>query len=399
MPERSTDAARRQQADDDPGTVVIDPSAVAALVRWYEAEARDLPWRRTSDPYRILVSEVMLQQTRVEFVIARYESFLRTFPDLESLAAASEDEVLAEWSGLGYYRRARNLHRLARQVIASGSSGLPQTLVALRALPGIGEYTAAAVASIAFGWPHLSVDGNVGRVLCRVLDIRDDPRRAAARKNMHRACEAALRSHPPGLINQALMELGARVCTPRSPRCDACPLAPVCVAAAENTQDLIPVRQTRVVRAVEEGAAVIERHNRFLLLRGQRPGALADMWEFPTLDSRLGEQIVAEAPSAADGTVSSEVAKITAIGRALQRHLRSIGVHIHGLEHVGEIRHGITNRRIRCHVYRPSKVRLAAAGSTTADAPPRQWFSPQELHGIPLGATVGKILAALGAAI
>ncbi len=398
MPARSTDPARRQQADDGPRTAGIDPSAITELARWYEAEARDLPWRRTSDPYRILLSEVMLQQTRVEFVIARYESFVRAFPDLRSLAAAIEDEVLAEWSGLGYYRRARNLHRLARQVIASGSPELPQTVDALRALPGIGEYTAAAVASIAFGWPHLSVDGNVGRVLCRVLDIRDDPRRAAARKQMRRACEAALRAHPPGLINQALMELGARVCTPRSPRCDACPLATACVAAAANTQELIPVRQQRVVQAVEEGAAVIERNGRFLLLRGQRPGALADMWEFPTLDSRLRQQLVAEAPSAAqttDGSSDTDAAGTLALGRSLQRHLRGLGVHIHNLEHVGEIRHGITNRRIRCHVYRTRNVRLAADESAAASAPPRSWFSPEELSGIPIGASVAKILRVL----
>lgn len=383
MPARSTEAV-----------VGIDPIAVAALVRWYEAEARDLPWRRARDPYRILISEVMLQQTRVETVIDRYERFLRTFPDLGSLAAASEDDVLAEWSGLGYYRRARNLHKLARQVIASGSDSLPDEADALRSLPGVGEYTAAAVSSIAFDRPHLSIDGNVGRVLCRVLNIRDDPRRAVARRQMHLACEAALRAHPPGTINQAIMELGARLCTPRSPRCDACPLGESCVAAAEQTQHLLPVRTERKVRAVEEGAAVIERDGRFLLLRGQRPGTLADMWEFPTLDSRIGEQIVAETP-ADDLASASPTPTDGTVAGALQQHLHSIGIHIGDLEAIGEIRHGITNRRIRCRVYRPKRVRITAADAPHIGVPQRHWFTPEEMAGIPLGATATKILRIL----
>lgn len=384
MPARSTEAV-----------VGIDPIAVAALVRWYEAEARDLPWRRTRDPYRILISEVMLQQTRVETVIDRYERFLRTFPDLGSLAAASEDDVLAEWSGLGYYRRARNLHKLARQVIASESASLPEEADALRSLPGVGEYTAAAVSSIAFDRPHLSIDGNVGRVLCRVLNIRDDPRRAVARRQMRLACEAALRAHPPGTINQALMELGARVCAPRSPPCDACPLGDSCVAAAEQTQDLLPVRTERKVRPVEEGAAVIERDGRFLLLRGQRPGTLADMWEFPTLDSRIGEQIVAEMPTTDDLATNSPALTDGTVARALQQHLHSIGIRISDLEAIGEIRHGITNRRIRCRVYRPKQVRITTDDAPHIGAPQRHWFTPEEMAGIPLGATATKILRLL----
>ncbi len=370
---------------------------MAALVSWYEIEARDLPWRRTRDPYRILVSEVMLQQTRVETVIERYERFLRVFPDLGSLAAASENDVLAEWSGLGYYRRARNLHRLARRVIADGSDRLPEDVDALRALPGIGDYTAAAVASIAFDRPHLSIDGNVGRVLCRVLDVRDGHNRAAVRRHMRRACAPALRAHAPGEVNQALMELGARLCTPRAPRCDACPLGDACVAAAEQTQELLPVRTQRKVRAVEEGAAVIERDGHFLLLRGQRPGALSDMWEFPTLDSRIGEQIVAEAAPPADLTATSPALANDNVAQALQQHLNDIGIHIRDLEPIGEIRHGITNRRIRCHIYRPETVSIATDHTAPVGAPERDWFTPEEMAKIPLGSTAAKILRLLEA--
>lgn len=337
----------------------------------------------------------MLQQTRVEFVIGRYGRFLRTFPDLPSLAAASEEDVLAEWSGLGYYRRARNLHRLARQVVASGSADLPRAAEALRSLPGIGEYTAAAVSSIAFDRPHLSIDGNVGRVLCRVLDIRDEPRRAAARRRMHLACDDALRTHPPGTVNQALMELGSRICTPRAPRCNACPLGNSCVAAAEQIQHLLPMRSERKVRAVEEAAAVIERDGRFLLLRGQRPGTLADMWEFPTLDSRLGEQIVAEtAPPNDLTTIESDFGNV-AVARKLQKHLHDIGIHICDLAPIGEIRHGITNRRIRCYVYRPKQASIAADHQEQVSVPQRDWFTREEMAGIPLGATAAKILRLL----
>ncbi len=397
MPARSTEEVPANPTSEERVDRTIEPAAVAALLRWYEAEARDLPWRRTRNPYRILISEVMLQQTRVETVVNRYEGFLRVFPDLRSVAAASENDVLAEWSGLGYYRRARNLHRLARQVIANGSDRLPEDVDALRALPGIGEYTAAAVSSIAFDRPHLSIDGNVGRVLCRVLDIRNDPARAAVRRHMRSACEPALRAHPPGKLNQALMELGARLCTPRAPRCDACPLGDACVAAAEQTQELLPVRTQRKVRAVEEGAAVIERDGRFLLLRGQRPGTLADMWEFPTLDSRIGEQIVAAAAPPDDLTATRPASTDDPVARALQHHLHSIGIHIRNLEPIGEIRHGITNRRIRCHVYRPETVSIATDHAAPVSTPERDWFTREQMAKIPLGATAAKILRMLEA--
>ena len=187
------------------------------LRRWYAREQRDLPWRHTLDPYRVWISEVMLQQTRVDTVIPYYHRFLDEFPDVESLARASEDQVLARWAGLGYYSRGRNLHRAAQAVVRDHGGELPDDSDALRALPGIGEYTAHAIGSIAFGHPRPVLDGNVERVLCRVLALGGDPRRGATRARLRDAVSEALDPRSPGDHNQAVMELGATVCLVRAP--------------------------------------------------------------------------------------------------------------------------------------------------------------------------------------
>ena len=205
---------------------------VEAMLSWYHEMHRDLPWRRTRDPYAILVSEIMLQQTRVETVLGRYESFLARFPTVADLAAAPLDDVLAEWSGLGYYRRPRALHALAQTVVEHHGGNIPATLEELLALPGLGPYAAAAVGSLAFGIPALSVDGNVGRILCRLAGIEDDPRRAPVRRRLEGLVADAMQVHPPGELNQAIMEIGARVCVSRLPRCDECPAAQYCEAHA-----------------------------------------------------------------------------------------------------------------------------------------------------------------------
>lgn len=207
------------------------------LLEWYDEKARDLPWRRTRDPYRIWISEIMLQQTRVAAVIPYYHRFLERFPDVAALASAEEPEVLALWSGLGYYSRARNLLRAARMIHAAGR--FPRTCDELRSLPGIGEYTAAAVASIAFGESRAAVDGNVRRVLSRVSCGAEDPAKLA---------EKLLDRQRPGDFNQALMELGATVCLSRSPQCDACPLARDCQARKQDRQAEFPVRRPRAPR-------------------------------------------------------------------------------------------------------------------------------------------------------
>jgi A/G-specific adenine glycosylase len=360
------------------------PVAVAAeLIDWYRDVGRDLPWRRTRDPWAILVSEIMLQQTRVETVRGRYESFMERFPDVATMAGAPLEAVLAEWSGLGYYRRARSLHALARAIVERHGGEVPRSLEELLALPGLGPYTAAAVGSMCFGVPALAVDGNVGRALCRLAGIEDDFRRAPVRRRLEAYVADALSEHPPGDLNQAIMELGARVCVPRSPRCGDCPVSGCCEARALGIEDLIPRSRRQRVDAVTELAAVIERDGRYLLFRGQRPSLVQDMWEFPTLDSRL----------ASAGT--------PATARRLRTYLEGLGWKVELGPRLGEIRHAMTNRLIHCHVFE-GRIPSAAAIAAVAEHPPDSyaavdhgWFTPAEAARLPLAASARKTLAEL----
>ncbi len=211
------------------------------LLAWYADHGRDLPWRRTRDPYAIWLSEIILQQTRIAQGQAYWERFMAAFPDVESLAAASEDAVLRLWQGLGYYSRARNLHAAARQIVALG--GFPDTLDGIRALKGVGDYTAAAIGSIAFGLPAAVVDGNVYRVLARYYGIATPVGTTAARKEFTARAQALLPPDRPGDFNQAMMDFGALQCTPVSPACLLCPLADGCAALATGQVDRLPVRQ------------------------------------------------------------------------------------------------------------------------------------------------------------
>ena len=253
------------------------------LTRWYDRAKRDLPWRRTNDPYAIWISEIMLQQTRVAAVIPYYERFLECFPDVAALARAPESELLAMWSGLGYYSRARNLQKAAAGIAASGE--FPCDYATLLQLPGVGEYTAAAVASMAFGQPHAVVDGNVRRVIARLLnDGSADAQSWAAR---------LLDRRDPGRWNQAMMELGATLCLPRAPLCGECPMAARCVARRAGTQEELPPRKSkRETEHLERTLLLIERRGRILLTPSQRvPG----FWDLPepfqgvSMGATLGE--------------------------------------------------------------------------------------------------------------
>ena len=253
-----------------------------SLLRYYDRHRRDLPWRHARDPYAIWVSEVMLQQTRVETVRERWQHFLARFPDVASLARAREQSVLKAWEGLGYYRRARNLHAAARRVQSEHGGSLPRTVEALRALPGLGAYTAAAVASIAFGVPAAVVDGNVVRVLARFTGERGDVTRSATRARIDTAAQALLAPTRPGDWNQALMELGATLCTPRTPRCLVCPLQQDCVARADGDPEALPVRPARKATPHHDIAAgLVWRADRLLIARRPVEGLLGGMWEFP----------------------------------------------------------------------------------------------------------------------
>jgi A/G-specific adenine glycosylase len=254
-------------------------SLAGRLLRWYGAGHRDLPWRRTSDPYRIWVSEIMLQQTRAEAVIPYYERFLQRFPDVTALAAASEAEVLAHWSGLGYYSRARNLHKAARSM----AGGFPRSYPAIRDLPGVGGYTAAAVASIAFGLPYAVLDGNVMRVIARLTNDTADIGAGRTRARFQETAQAWLDARHAGEFNQAIMELGATVCLPRAPQCGICPLAALCAGRRAGRASELPVklRKTQPVHLAMT-VVVIERRGRLLLWqRNAEARRLASFWELP----------------------------------------------------------------------------------------------------------------------
>ena len=264
----------------------------AALLRWYRRHKRDLPWRRAKDPYRVWLSEVMLQQTRVATVIPYYQSFLERFPTLESLAAASEQSLLEAWSGLGYYRRALQMQAAARLLVADHDGHFPTEYAELRALPGFGDYTAAAVASIAFGGRHAAVDGNVVRVLARLGDEARNVAETAVRRDLRQEAQELLESVGPrsaATWNQALMELGALVCTPRAPRCEGCPLSRWCRARRAGTELIRPVKNPpRKTERVVTSVIVCESRGR--LLMRQRPADAARMpgfWEFPEIEGRL----------------------------------------------------------------------------------------------------------------
>ncbi len=264
-----------------------------ALVAWYQKSARDLPWRRTKDPYPVWVSEVMLQQTTVATVTPRWRRFLRRFPDVEALARASEREVLAEWSGLGYYTRARNLHRAARAVAASGGS-FPESASKLEKLPGVGPYTAAAVASICFGEAAAVVDGNVVRVISRLFALRVDPKTPRGLARVRELADALLDPDSPGDFNQAVMELGAMVCKPRAPLCGECPLGNACAAAREGRPEQYPRaakrKKTTVLRFVT-GLAL--RRGRLVLVEDRHlvPGQLVTPL-FPVRKKKRPEEIL-----------------------------------------------------------------------------------------------------------
>lgn len=250
----------------------------AALLSFYDTRRRDLPWRRDPNPYRVWVSEIMLQQTRVEAVIPYYERWLRRFPSLEALANAEPDEVLRAWEGLGYYSRARNLHTAARLVRECHAGDVPEDPAALRRLPGVGAYTAGAIASIAYGRPEPAVDGNVRRVLARLLDVAE-PSAAWLRE----VAGAVVPRDRPGDFNQALMELGATVCTPRSPRCATCPVASLCRARARGTVERRPRvrRQAPVPSYLYAVVVVVTPAGETLLERRPERGLLAGLWQFP----------------------------------------------------------------------------------------------------------------------
>ena len=344
------------------------PAIAAALIAWFRRHRRDLPWRRERDPYRVWVSEIMLQQTTVKAVVPYFERFVRRFPDVRRLARARPSDVLASWSGLGYYRRARHLHAAAAMVVERHAGHVPARREELLALPGVGRYTAGAILSIAHGRPEPIVDGNVARVLCRRTGEPGDPRRAGVAARLwdeaRRLVEAAA---SPGDLNEALMELGATVCTPAAPDCPRCPLSRSCVARATGRQETIPPPRARARTVLlRQRAAVIRRNGRLLLRRRPATGLMDDLWEVPLLDPAGGR-------SPARGA-----ARLAAGGPRVRVGAR-----------VGLVRHAVTYRRI--------EVEIVTAALLSEPRGGYRWVDAKSLARLPVSSLVGKILARAGA--
>lgn len=301
------------------------------LLTWYARHARDLPWRRTRDPYAIWVSEIMLQQTRVDVVVPYYRQFLRRFPSVRRLAEAPLDGVLAVWAGLGYYRRARMLHAAAGVVMAEHGGRVPDDAEDFRRLPGVGRYTAGAVLSIAFGHPLPVLDGNVARVLSRLDGLAVSYKEPRGARTLWERASTLVPMRDPGAWNQALMELGATICTPRSPRCEECPLAATCRARIEDrVAELPPAPKRRATVRVRRAIALVEWKGRFLVERLEGP-RLDGLWEPP------GVQLEEDEPA----------------GQRLREKIASLGAAGARLTDTGErVRHTITHHRIAVEVWR-----------------------------------------------
>jgi A/G-specific adenine glycosylase len=327
-----------------------------ALLRWYRRHRRRLPWRASRDPYAIWVSEIMLQQTRVETALRYYPRFLERFPTLESLARAPQSAVLARWSGLGYYSRARQLHDAARAVVARHGGRLPRDLAALRALPGIGRYTAGAIASIAFGARAPLVDGNVARVLARHFEIPGSPRSADFQRRVWTLAERLVPARSPGDWNQALMELGATICTALAPACGQCPVRRSCASRRSGRVALFPERARRAAPRSERRACVaLERGDRVLLARRASGRLLRGLWQLPSRP-------------VPEGRSADEVAR---------EIVADLGVPAAGLRADRSIRHSIMERRIESVIF-------CARGRDREPPPGARWFRWRELGAVPV---------------
>jgi A/G-specific adenine glycosylase len=351
-----------------------------SLLEWYRAHKRDLPWRGAS-PYAVWVSEIMLQQTQVITVIPYFLRFLARFPTVEVLAAAPIDEVLKYWAGLGYYARARNLHRAAQLVVEQHGGHVPQTPEEIETLPGIGRYTAGAILSIAYGVPRPLVDGNVIRVLSRLFGLRGDPKSKANQNTLWRWAEQLVPSQAPGDFNQALMELGALVCSPADPRCERCPLLSLCVAGNSPDPTALPeIPPSRAAVSVTHSSALI-RNDAGRLLIAQRPlhGLWGGLWEFPrVVCGGGGDTATGETPQQGAARAAREV----------------VGLEVHVGARVGKVKHGVTHYRITLHGFDARPIDPTAV-PYARDCAAIRWETPDALSEYPFSAPQALLRAAL----
>lgn len=332
------------------------------LINWYQKNARSLPWRGHSDPYAIWVSEIMLQQTRVDTVIPYFDRWMQLFPDVSSLAAASENAVLKAWEGLGYYSRARAMHKTARILVEKYNARLPDDHEALTRLPGIGPYTAAAIASIAFERHYAVLDGNVKRVLARLLLYKQPVNTPAAEKELREIAHGLLPAKDIGDYNQAIMELGALICLPRSPKCDLCPVSTLCGANKENRQSELPVmKEKAVVPHITVTAGILHQNGRVLIAKRPSSGLLGGMWEFP------------------GGKVEENETHAQALVRELREEL-GIAASVGNL--LGEYHHAYTHFRVTLYAYHAGIESGEVAALQPSDI---QWVQIMELENYPMG--------------
>ncbi len=344
------------------------------LLDWYARAARSLPWRGESDAYAVWVSEIMLQQTRVETVIPYYERWLKRFPSVTALAEADEQDVLRLWEGLGYYSRARNLHRAARVVVAEHGGRLPAERAALERLPGIGRYTAGAIASMAFGLDEAALDGNIRRVLARVENVSLPARSPEGERRLWELAQAHLPPGRAGDYNQALMDLGATICTPAKPACLICPLAEVCKSRELALQELRPVmEEKKAVPHVTVTAAVIWRAERVLLAMRPADGLLGGMWEFPGGKVEPGEEL----PDCLRREIREELDAEICVG-----------------EELGVFRHAYTHFKVTLHAFQCELV--DGSEPRAVEAQDVRWVTVGELKDYPMGKIdrqISKVLA------
>jgi A/G-specific adenine glycosylase len=339
------------------------------LLAWFAKHARELPWRHSRDVYRVWVSEIMLQQTQVKTVEPYFRRFVAAFPTIVDLAAAEEHAVLRQWEGLGYYRRARHLHAAAKQVVDDHAGQFPRDIDAVRALPGIGRYTAGAILSIAFDDRHPILEANTLRLIARLIGYRGDPKSTGGQRLLWEAAESLLPRNSAGAFNQALMELGSLVCTPKAPQCNSCPVANLCVAAQQGLQDRIPPPKVRPrIEQIREASVVVRRRGRVLVRRCGPNERWAGLWDFPRFE------IGAENGSRLRSQLATNVQRMT-------------GVVIRPGSQLATLKHGVTRFRITLECFDADYVDGAGNGQRKQ----LKWLRPAELANYPLSTTGRKI--------
>ncbi len=336
------------------------------LLHWFDRNQRDLPWRKRKTLYRIWVSEIMLQQTQVVTVIDYFRRFMRRFPNVNTLADATLDDVLQIWEGLGYYRRARQMHAAAQQIRDEHGGRFPTSFEHVVALPGIGRYTAGAILSIATDQPYPVLEGNTKRVYCRVLNLQQDPNSAEATKQLWQFAGQLVSRHRPGDLNQALMELGSQICTARSPACTACPVRSLCEAFQVGQPESLPISTSPKVNYENtyEAAIVIRRAGKLLLRQCQPGQRWADLWDFPRFQAPRRN---------AQKYLSQQIDESTGLIVQLQRPFE-------------QIRHSVTRFRITLDCYLASSVQGRLKKNISSD-----WVSMSQIQNRPLSVTGRKI--------